>query len=324
LVWVVQPDDNVGSSAPFGAQWFNYTDDFDPTYSNSSAYSLEDAYGGVGGVVAPHTSTNDLENLAGGMPGMAPGGANRVFIPTSFEGGDNPVSKALIQLNGHERLHQMDGRYFNLVQPYQHHENIPSRGINVYSFGLKPEEHQPSGTCNMSRIDTANLNLTLTPKTVNSGGARTAKVRIFAVNYNVLRIMSGMGGLALIASARKLLDMVVSSYSIKITATFSKCGETLRNPSKYLKLYGFEQSAGSLLLTNPSETEWKWVLPNKQCLRYSPSLHGNLKVSRLQLEYYNCYITDCYYLNYCFYSETSIDVFFFGLSNILYHKICHF
>lgn len=83
------------------------------------------------------------------------------------------------------------------MQPYQHHENIPAKGINVYSFALKPEEHQPSGTVNMSRIDNATLHLTLTDKTVKDGSnSRTAKVKVFAVNYNVLRIMSGMGGLA--------------------------------------------------------------------------------------------------------------------------------
>lgn len=196
LVWVVQPDDNVASAAPFGAQWFNYTDDYDVTYTSTAAYGAEDATGGVGGVIAPHTTSTDVENMAGGMPGAAAGGANHVFVPTSFEGGANPVATAKIQLNGHDRFAEMDGRYFNLVQPYQHHENVPSKGINVYSFGLKPEEHQPSGTCNFSRIDSATLNLTLTPTTVNKGGSRTAKVRVFAVNYNVLRIMSGMGGLA--------------------------------------------------------------------------------------------------------------------------------
>jgi hypothetical protein len=67
-------------------------------------------------------------------------------------------------------------------------------GINVYSFALKPEEHQPSGSCNFSRIDNATLLLTLTNNTVNT--FNTAQVRIYAVNYNVLRIMSGMGGLA--------------------------------------------------------------------------------------------------------------------------------
>jgi hypothetical protein len=67
-------------------------------------------------------------------------------------------------------------------------------GINVYSFALKPEEHQPSGTCNFSRIDNATLILTLSNNTV--GSVLSAQVRVYAVNYNVLRIMSGMGGLS--------------------------------------------------------------------------------------------------------------------------------
>ena len=71
-----------------------------------------------------------------------------------------------------------------------HHQGGKSRNlnqINVYSFALKPEEHQPSGTCNFSRIDNAKL----VHNIADSGGHT-----IYAVNYNVLRIMSGMGGLA--------------------------------------------------------------------------------------------------------------------------------
>ena len=106
--------------------------------------------------------------------------------------GVNMVERAKIQLNGHDRFAERPGDVFNLVQPFQHHENVPSNvGINVYSFALKPEEHQPSGTLNMSRIDTAVL--ALTTKSVGT----SAQVKVFAVNYNVLRIMSGMGGLAL-------------------------------------------------------------------------------------------------------------------------------
>ena len=104
--------------------------------------------------------------------------------------GANPVSKAKLQLNGHDRFAERNGDYFNRVQPYQHHTNIPANpGVNVYSFSLKPEEHQPSGTCNFSRIDNATLNLTF-------GASTTGVVKVFAVNYNVLRVMSGMGGLA--------------------------------------------------------------------------------------------------------------------------------
>jgi hypothetical protein len=109
---------------------------------------------------------------------------NNIFM------GSNPVKKAKIQLNGNDRFTERNGDYFSLVQPYQHHENTPTpyhRGINVYSFAIKPEEHQPSGTLNMSRIDTAILS-------VSSSVA--GSISIFTVNYNVLRILSGMGGLA--------------------------------------------------------------------------------------------------------------------------------
>ena len=108
--------------------------------------------------------------------------------------GKNPVEVAKVQLNGQDRFSEREGSYFDRVQPWQHHTRTPTVGVNVYSFALKPEEHQPSGTCNFSRIDKATLNLTLSVNTVKQ--LNTAKVRIYAVNYNVLRVMSGMGGLA--------------------------------------------------------------------------------------------------------------------------------
>jgi Large eukaryotic DNA virus major capsid protein. len=108
--------------------------------------------------------------------------------------GRNPVVVAKLQLNGQDRFSEREGTYFDQVQPFQHHTRHPSTGINVYSFGLRPEEHQPSGTCNFSRIDNATLQLTLSNAAVS--GTNTAKVRVYATNYNVLRIMSGMGGLA--------------------------------------------------------------------------------------------------------------------------------
>ena len=125
----------------------------------------------------------------------------------------NPVAVAKIQLNGQDRFTEREGSYFNYVQPFQHHTNTPSTGINVYSFALKPEDLQPSGSCNFSRIDNAVLNLTLTPATfatnissldterspdgtLPDSKQTSANVNIYATNYNVLRIMSGMGGLA--------------------------------------------------------------------------------------------------------------------------------
>jgi hypothetical protein len=107
--------------------------------------------------------------------------------------GNNPVVTAKLQLNGQDRFSEREGSYFDTVQPYQHHTATPNTGINVYSFALRPEEHQPSGSCNFSRIDNATLQLVLSNATVE--GVKTAKVRVYATNYNVLRVMSGMGGL---------------------------------------------------------------------------------------------------------------------------------
>jgi hypothetical protein len=107
--------------------------------------------------------------------------------------GNNPCEKAKLQLNGHDRFSERDGTYFNVVQPYQHHSNIPATGVNCYSFALKPEEQQPSGSANMSRIDNATLQLTVSSP---MSQATNPVVKVFATNYNVLRIMSGMGGLA--------------------------------------------------------------------------------------------------------------------------------
>jgi hypothetical protein len=102
----------------------------------------------------------------------------------------NPITKAVLQLNGHDRFSERNAEYFRYVQPYYHHTRIPTKPVFSYSFALRPEEHQPSGTCNFSRIDNAILNLT------EAAGVSTSTLHIFAVNYNVLRVVSGMGGLA--------------------------------------------------------------------------------------------------------------------------------
>ena len=118
----------------------------------------------------------------------------------------NPVDQVLLQLNGQDRFSKRDGNYFNYVMPFQCHSNTPCDGLNMFSFALNPEEHQPSGTCNMSRIDNATLNIDFISSVSYSTGAAIstktvsvasdAKCNIYATNYNVLRIMSGMAGLA--------------------------------------------------------------------------------------------------------------------------------
>ena len=159
LIWVVQRDSFVSCDDSVinpwkGQQPFNYSDWWDRAV-------LESGY-----------SVTRVEGMAG----------------------NNPVVTALIQLNGHDRFTVREGRYFNEVQPFQHHTNVPAVGINVYSFALQPEQHQPSGTCNLSRIDNTTLLLTISNNAV--GATVSSTVRVYATNYNVLRIMSGMGGLA--------------------------------------------------------------------------------------------------------------------------------
>jgi hypothetical protein len=119
-----------------------------------------------------------------------------------IDGTGNPVQYGLLQLNGHDRFDRREGAYFNYVQPDECHTNTPADGINVYSFALLPEQHQPSGSANLSRIDNTQLNLWFADPTAINGLPPLNylnpdnKLYIFDLNYNILRIMSGMGGLA--------------------------------------------------------------------------------------------------------------------------------
>merc|ERR1712139_130588 len=118
----------------------------------------------------------------------------------------NPVEAGVIQLNGHDRFDTREGAYFHLIQTYDYHSSTPQPGVNVYSFALHPEQHQPSGTCNLSRIDNTTIVLYLysdvpfpdpsrNPPPLSVVGP-SSEFYIYDTNYNVLRIMSGMGGLA--------------------------------------------------------------------------------------------------------------------------------
>ncbi len=140
---------------------------------------------------------------------------------------ENPVRTGLLQLNGHDRFNERDGDYFNYVQPYQCFSNTPNDGVNVYSFALTPEEHQPSGTCNFSRIDNATLALTLGRAGETSSSFKNSylntdsDLNIYAFNYNVLRVMSGMAGLAFLSLIimtlvqKSITQIVLELYYLK-------------------------------------------------------------------------------------------------------------
>ena len=218
LVWVVQPDANVDYCASLiggsilhktlGAQPFNYTDAIDALPNAVHAFGGVDETSGTAAVIGANglfegPGAVDADGLTA-HPGFAHNGGSGVSDAGTFVlaetalhlhcWGENPVVTAKLQLNGQDRFSEREGSYFDVVQPFQHHTRHPSTGINVYSFALRPEEHQPSGTCNFSRIDNAVLQLVLSSGTVS--GTATAKVRVYAVNYNVLRVMSGMAGVA--------------------------------------------------------------------------------------------------------------------------------
>jgi hypothetical protein len=231
LIWIVQPDQNVDYCSSLdcnqllyrllGAQPFNYTDAVDALPNAIHAFggpeavdNYIDASGlfydaGAGDETISttdqwwttgslnHGGSYDQPNFNSNMNSGVSDAGTFVLAETSLSlhcWGQNPVVTAKLQLNGQDRFSEREGTYFDLVQPYQHHTRTPDTGINVYSFALRPEEHQPSGSCNFSRIDNATLQLVLSNATVE--GTKTAKVRVYATNYNVLRIMSGMGGLA--------------------------------------------------------------------------------------------------------------------------------
>jgi len=204
-----------------GAQPFNYTDAIDALPNSVLAFgSLEQTSDTITDGLFSDVAVYDISNAQANTPdptdvgdrghlavsssGAKPGSGNGVSDAGVFVlaetalnmhcWGENPVVTAKLQLNGQDRFSEREGTYFDLVQPYQHHTRNPDTGINVYSFALRPEEHQPSGTCNFSRIDNATLQLVVSAAAI--GGTQTAKVRVYATNYNVLRVMSGMGGLA--------------------------------------------------------------------------------------------------------------------------------
>jgi hypothetical protein len=229
LVWVVQPDEHVDYCSSLdagqllfktlGAQPFNYTDAVDAlpnaihafgapraVAANETSYIDGSGLFNDAGATDASVSANQWWNAAASSYSAVNLDASTssklstvsdagtfVLAETSLDlhcWGQNPVVTAKLQLNGQDRFSEREGSYFDVVQPWQHHTHTPSTGVNVYSFALRPEEHQPSGSCNFSRIDNATLQLVLSNATVE--GTKTAKVRVYAVNYNVLRIMSGI------------------------------------------------------------------------------------------------------------------------------------
>ena len=158
LIWTIQ--DNTANSTDLQA---------DPTVN-------------VNGVAA--TDGNDWFNYAS----LAGTTSEIINSATSNEA----FSKMKIQLNGIDRFAARNASYFRTMHPIQIGLRVPEKHIYCYSFALKPAHYQPSGTCNFSKIDTADMIF----DNIAGTDANPATIRIYALGYNVLRIMNGMGGLA--------------------------------------------------------------------------------------------------------------------------------
>ena len=130
-------------------------------------------------------------NVISGNVYWVEAGLNQISSNVNFGVEVGPLHQFKILLNGTDRFVPQYGKYFNQYQPYVYHSGIPYPGIYCYSFALKPEELQPSGTCNFSRIDIAQVAVNL-----KTGMPAGLNQQMFAVNYNILRIQSGLGGLA--------------------------------------------------------------------------------------------------------------------------------
>lgn len=102
----------------------------------------------------------------------------------------NMITECYLRINGVERFQERNADYFRLLQPYRYHKRVPKKFFYMYSFAVKPEKHQPSGSSNFSKLDSASLELTM-PST-----NPTTSLRVYALSYNILRIMDGMGGVA--------------------------------------------------------------------------------------------------------------------------------
>jgi len=107
--------------------------------------------------------------------------------------GRDPVLSVCLTLNGNSRFGVREGRYFRLVQPYQHHTLIPQSYVYCYSFAINAEDAQPNGSCNFSRIDNSYLNVEIDPALSGDGGF---DIIVWARSYNVLRYKNGLVGLA--------------------------------------------------------------------------------------------------------------------------------
>jgi hypothetical protein len=216
LIFVVQPEtfttkQSIVGDCRYGLEMFNFTDDYEGVINSSTMDSAG-------------AQINE-------MPGVAAGGTFNTLVPVYFGSGQNPVAFAKLQLNGHDRFAEREGMYFNLVQPYQHHENVPKMGVNVYSFCLKPEEHQPLvrterlRASSMKRKDASESSYTKTLATLPNCGKLWSFVSLTKKESSATTTITGSSKNAEISQRTiRSVSVVVNSNDLRCVQRLSGSG----------------------------------------------------------------------------------------------------
>jgi hypothetical protein len=108
---------------------------------------------------------------------------------------ENTIDTLSITFNSLVRVSDRDGMYYNLIQPWKHHKNIPSPGIYLFSFAINPEDYQPSGSCNMGLLDANQAFININPIFFEYMN-KNVSINFYARSINILKITEGMASLA--------------------------------------------------------------------------------------------------------------------------------
>lgn len=151
----------------------------------NTEYSIRDGVNGNAdaylNVTSSITKNNDYFNYQ-----TESGSSQNEYLNASLT--NEPFNEAELIFEGNSRFNKRKATYFRTIQPLNHHSKVPGKYIYCYSFSLKPEEHQPSGVCNFSKLKSAKITF--------SSPATNTDILIFAHSYNLLRIMEGKAGIA--------------------------------------------------------------------------------------------------------------------------------
>jgi hypothetical protein len=178
------------SGTTLAAHWCGAPLLYVPTYGSSNLTMTQNTFVTVSNILSFSNIAVQSNVLAGNVFWME-SGLPQASSTTGYGYEVGPLHQFKLLMNGTDRFVPQPGKYFNQYQSYRYHTGTPYPGIYTYSFALTPEELQPSGACNFSRIDIAQAAVYL-----KTGMPANLVQRMFAINYNILRIQSGLGGLA--------------------------------------------------------------------------------------------------------------------------------